>query len=225
MVRLAVFVWAVVVVLAPASAVAGAERQCADGRCVALAWPDWSPDLRSRAAIQALAAADGLTADEADAAAALAERRLALRIRGLELRYLVGKTATSTSDAAALDPIRYQIDAIDQEIAFIDRELEVVLDSYSRRKGPWLIRMEEAEQAWLWFVAPPPCGDGADLALAGDGDWLPVGAQPDPAAPRAMPPGACVPWRLDIGDAAWWRGLSTLRVKSGAEAWSFRFAE
>jgi hypothetical protein len=223
--RLAVFVWAVAVALAPVSAVAGAERQCADGRCVELAWPDRSPDLRSPTAIQALVAAGGLAADEADAAAALAERRLALRIRGLELRYLVGKTATSTSDTAALDPIRYQIDAIDQEIAFIDRELEIVLDSYSRRKGPWLMRLEEAEQAWLWFVAPPPCGTGADLALAGDGNWLPVGAQPDPAAPRAMPPGACVPWRLDIGETAWWRGSPTLRLKSGGEAWSFTFAE
>ena len=85
------------VVLSAALPAAGSERFCDGGLCVTLAWPDRSADLRTPAAVQALAARGDLLPDEAEAARILVERRLSLRIRGLELRYLIGKTATSSS--------------------------------------------------------------------------------------------------------------------------------
>jgi hypothetical protein len=205
------------------SALAGAERQCADDVCVTLAWPERALDLSGSAALQALLGEAGLSAEERAAAAALAQRRLGYRIRGLELRYLVGKTAASTSDPSVLEPIRHQIDAIDQEIAFIDQRAATLLAAHARRTGPWLVRAEENGEVVVWFVAAPPCGTEVDLAFArGDaGDRWEVDGEPDTDAPQVDIAGACVAWRMDAAGPSPWFDVRSLRVRSGLDIWRF----
>jgi hypothetical protein len=211
--------------VAAALPAAGAERTCDGGICVTLAWPDRSEDLRTPAAVHELAARGELLPDEAEAALMLVERRLSLRIRGLELRYLIGKTATSSSDRTAIESIRYQVDAIDQEIAFLDQELGAVLEAYSRRTGPWLLLRELGGPAQVWFVAAAPCRPVGDVAIAADGNapWIAAAATADPGLPLADLPGACMPWRLAVDGGMPWHGSGRVRLRVDAETWDFRF--
>jgi len=213
------------VVLSAALPAAGSERFCDGGLCVTLAWPDRSADLRTPAADQALAARGDLLPDEAEAARILVERRLSLRIRDLELRYLIGKTATSSSDRTAIEPIRYRVDAIDQEIAYLDRELSVRLEAYSRRTGPWLLVGDAQAPAQLWFVAAAPCSPVGDVAVAADGGgpWIAATATADPDLPLADLPGACAPWRLAVDGDVPRHGSGRVRLRVDAETWDFRF--
>jgi hypothetical protein len=217
MVRYAVAIAFALLTMAPVPSAAGAERQCASAECVTIAWPDRSVDLRSSAALE-LRVADGtLTESEGTSAIRLAERRLSLRIRGLELRYLVGKTATAGGDTVALESIRHRIEAIDLEIAFIDQELAGVLDAASRRTGPWLVRTEVGA---LWLVTPRPCRKAMSLAVTdAAGSWREVEARLEPNPPEADLPSDCPPLRLTAA------GRSLVRLKLDGEAIDFRFAE
>ena len=143
----------------------------------------------------------GLTAQEIAAVVPLLNRRLSLRIHGLELRYLIGKTVSSEgSDAGSLDSIRYQIEAIDAEISFIDQQLSAMLSDYSNRQGPWLVVPDDLSA--LWFVVPPPCTAPGEIAIAkvDASGWLVIGMVHDVFPAGIEVPSSCPPLRLAVGN-------------------------
>lgn len=125
----------------------------------------------------------------------------------------------------AIESIRYRVDAIDQEIAYLDRELSVRLEAYSRRTGPWLLVGDAQAPAQLWFVAAAPCSPVGDVAVAADGSgpWIAATATADPDLPLADLPGACAPWRLAVDGDVPWHGSGRVRLRVDAETWDFRF--
>lgn len=116
--------------------------------------------------VEALSRTGDLSSAEADIITALVVRRQALRIRGLELRYLVGKTATSEGEGTdKLDHIRHQVASITEEISYIDRELTQHLNAFGQRSGPWLVSRTNHACTQYWYVARSPCTAQQDVAM------------------------------------------------------------
>ena len=181
--------------LATATVTASADDHCRAEGCYSVAWPDYGDTISSRSDVAVLMETGNLSAVEAEIIAALAVRRQALRIRGLELRYLVGKTATSEGEGTAkLDQIRHQVESIEEEIGYIDRELSEHLDAYGQRTGPWLVVLIGEACADYWFVPRHPCDTSQDVSLrsATQPHWLEAAAK-DGSVPDVDLPGVCLP--------------------------------
>lgn len=166
-----------------------------------LAWPNYPIGYASRTKITALLDSGQLTPSQTDAFEALLARRQALRIRGLETRYLVGKTATSEGeDSNKLVEIRHQVAAIEEEIEFVELTLSELLDAYSRRSGPWLVVFDEGDCSIYWLVPADPCNEPRDIVLESHlpSIWMEATVVAE-AIPGFVPPGTCAPLRVDVG--------------------------
>ncbi|MBT5434123.1 MAG: hypothetical protein HOL02_16020 [Rhodospirillaceae bacterium] len=90
------------------------------------------PDIRDPSDVAPLMEGDHVTGAEADQLGVLAARRQGVAAKLLELRYAIGKNAANaaTDDAdlsARITDLRRQVDATDQQLAFIDDEIEQLL--------------------------------------------------------------------------------------------------
>ncbi len=186
--------------LATATVAAHAEDACDGSGCISIAWPNYADMVSTESDVEALLAAGGLSIDEADVITALVVRRQALRIRGLELRYLVGKTATSESKGTdKLDHIRHQIASIEEEIGYIDRELTERLDAFGKQTGPWIVSRTDDACTQYWFVARSPCDMHQDISLQSvvKPHWLETDAKMNALADVDLP-GVCAPYHLGL---------------------------
>ena len=150
--------------------------------------------------VEALSETGDLSPAEADVITALVVRRQALRIRSLELRYLVGKTATSEGEGTdKLDHIRHQIESIAEEIGYIDRELTQRLDAFGQRSGPWLVSRANDACTQYWFVARSQCASRHDVAMpmAVKPHWLETNARANLLTDVELP-SACAPVHLGL---------------------------
>ena len=186
--------------MATATVAAHGDDTCRDEGCFSLAWPNYADRVSTQSDVDALLENGELVAAEADIVTALVVRRQALRIRGLELRYLVGKTATSEGEGTnKLDHIRHQVDSIEEEISYIDRELAQLLHDYGSRSGPWLVMLTNDACTQYWFVARSPCNGQQHVVLpsAVKPHWLETDAHIDPVSDVGLPD-ACTPLSLGL---------------------------
>ena len=187
--------------LATATVAAYADDACGEEGCYRVAWFDYAGTTSTTSDVADLTTASELSAVEVEVIAALVGRRQSLRIRGLELRYLVGKTATSEGEGSTkIDAIRHQIESIEEEIRYIDGDLAERLDAYGRRSGPWLVMLAGESCMNVWFVPLPPCDAPKEASLQSDDGhgWLGAGSVNATPIPGFEPPGVCAPLLLDF---------------------------